>query len=53
MSDADRQATEYLLQWIKDGGVQQWIEHFLNSGDENKLRQIKDIYDRIKKIFGF
>ena len=53
MSDADKQAAQYFLDWIKQGGLTQWIEHFLNQGDETKLKQIKEIYDRIKQIFGF
>ena len=53
MSDADRQSAQYLLDWIKQGGVSQWIQHFLDQGDEAKLRQIKEIYDKIKQAFGF
>ncbi|MHA1670653.1 MAG: hypothetical protein ACTSV5_08740 [Promethearchaeota archaeon] len=55
MSAEERQAVEYFLQWMQDGGggLAQWIEHFLQQGDEVKLRQIKEIYDKIKHIFGF
>jgi hypothetical protein len=53
MSADERQAVEYFLQWIQQGGLQQWIEHFLNQGDETKLRQIKEIYEKIKQVFGF
>ena len=53
MSEPDRQSAQYLLDWIKQGGVAQWIEHFLAQGDEAKLRQIKEIYDKIKQAFGF
>ena len=53
MSEADKQAVEYFLEWIKTGGLSQWVEHFLNQGDETKLRQIKDVYDKIKNVFGF
>ncbi|MBN1802689.1 MAG: hypothetical protein JW891_14350 [Candidatus Lokiarchaeota archaeon] len=53
MSDADRQSAQYLLDWIQQGGVAQWIEHFLAQGDETKLRQIKGVYDKIKQAFGF
>ena len=49
----DAQSVQYFLQWVKDGGLSQWIEHFLNSGDETKLKQILDIFNRIKTIFGF
>jgi hypothetical protein len=35
------------------GGLAQWIEHFLNQGDEAKLRQIKEVYDKIKAVIGF
>jgi hypothetical protein len=55
MSAEERQAVEYFLQWMtpNGGGLAQWIEHFLNQGDEAKLKQIKEIYDKIKQIFGF
>ncbi len=53
MSAEERQAVEYFLQWIRDGGLPAWIEHFLSQGDENKLREIKAIYDKIKAVFGF
>jgi hypothetical protein len=53
MSAEERQSVEYLLQWVRDGGLAQWIEHFLNQGDEVKLREIKEIYDKIKQVFGF
>jgi len=53
MSAEDRQAVEYFLDWINNKGLQQWIEHFLNQGDEAKLREIKEIYDKIKEVFGF
>jgi len=53
MSAEDIQATQYFLDWIKQGGVSQWIEHYLAQGDEAKLRQIKEVYDKIKRIFGF
>ena len=55
MSAEERQSVEYFLQWMtpNGGGLAQWIEHFLNQGDEAKLRQIKEIYDKIKQIFGF
>ena len=55
MSAEERQAVEYFLQWMTPtgGGLAQWIEHFLNQGDEAKLRQIKEIYDKIKQIFRF
>jgi hypothetical protein len=55
MSAEEHQAVEYFLQWMtpNGGGLAQWIEHFLNQGDEAKLKQIKEIYDKIKQIFGF
>ena len=55
MSAEERQAVEYFLQWMTPagGGLAEWIEHFLSQGDEAKLRQIKEIYDKIKQIFGF
>lgn len=53
MSAEDKQAVEYFLDWINNKGLQQWISHFLNEGDEAKLREIKEIYDKIKAVFGF
>ncbi|TXT56244.1 MAG: hypothetical protein BAJALOKI1v1_1960001 [Promethearchaeota archaeon] len=53
MSEEEKQSVQYFLQWIENGGLQQWIEYFLNQGDEQKLREIKEIYDKIKAIFGF
>ncbi|MFX1316903.1 MAG: hypothetical protein ACFE9T_13660 [Promethearchaeota archaeon] len=53
MSAEDRQAVEYFLEWIRNNGLSQWIEHFLNQGDEVKIKQIKEIYDKIKAVFGF
>lgn len=53
MSAEERQSVDYFLQWIQQGGLTQWLEHFLNQGDEAKLRQIKEVYDKIKRIFGF
>ncbi len=55
MSAEERQAVEYFKQWMdpNGGGLAQWIEHFLNQGDEAKLRQIKEVYDKIKTVFGF
>ncbi len=53
MSEVDKQAVQYLLEWIKSGGLGDWITHFLDQGDETKLRQLKEIYDRIKRVFGF
>jgi len=53
MSAEDVQAAQYFLDWINGGGVTQWITHFLDAGDEAKLKQIKGVYDKIKQIFGF
>ncbi len=53
ISEADKQAAQYLLDWIKQGGLQQWIQHYLDAGDVAKLQQIKEIFDKIKKVFGF
>ena len=53
--EEERQAVEYFKQWMSPngGGLALWIEHFLNQGDEDKLRQISGIYDKIKAVFGF
>lgn len=53
MSAEEKQAVEYFKQWIDSGGLSQWLEHFLSQGDEAKLRQIKEVYDKIKQVFGF
>lgn len=53
MSAEDKQAVEYFKQWIDSNGLSQWIQHFLDQGDEAKLKQIKEIYDKIKAVFGF
>ena len=55
MSAEERQAVEYFKQWMtpNGGGLKDWVQHFLDQGDEAKLRQIKDIYDKIKTVFGF
>jgi hypothetical protein len=53
MSAEERQSVEYFLQWIQQGGLSDWITHFINQGDETKLRQIKEVYDKIKSVFGF
>ena len=55
MSAEERQAVEYFKDWMSDGGggLAQWIEHFLNEGDEAKLKQIKQVYNKIKVVFGF
>ncbi len=53
MSEEEKQAAQYFHDWIKQGGVSQWIQHFLDAGDEAKLREIKGIYDKIKQVFGF
>lgn len=53
MSDPDSQSVQYFLQWIKDGGLTQWLEYFVTSGDEAKIKQALDIFNRIKAIFGF
>lgn len=53
MSEEERQNVEYFLQWIQEGGLAEWIEYTLEEGDEQKLRQLKEQYDKIKEIFGF
>jgi len=53
MSEEEKANVNYFLEWITSGNLPAWIEHFLNQGDEQKLREIKQIYDRIKEIFGF
>lgn len=53
MSEEERTNVSHFLEWINNQGLPQWIEHFLNQGDEAKLRQIKEVYDKIKQVFGF
>lgn len=54
MSETDNQSVQYFLEWMtpNGGGLAQWIEHFLNQGDESKLKQITEIFNKIKQIFG-
>jgi hypothetical protein len=53
MSEEDKQAVQYFLEWIKTNGLQDWIKYYLDAGDEAKLKQIKAVYDKIKAVFGF
>ena len=53
MSAEERQSVEYFLEWIKNNGLADWITHFINQGEEIKLRQIKEVYNKIKQVFGF
>jgi len=55
MSAEERQSVEYFKQWMapNGGGLKDWVQHFLDQGDEVKLRQVKEIYDKIKTVFGF
>ncbi len=53
MSEEEKQDVQYFLQWIENGGLADWIEYFLNQENEQKLREIKEVYDKIKRIFGF
>jgi repressor of nif and glnA expression len=53
MSEEEKQNVRYFLQWIEEGGLSEWIEYALDEGDEQKLQQLKEQYDRIKEIFGF
>jgi len=55
MSAEERQAVEYFKDWMtpNGGGLADWINHFLSGGDEAKLREIKQVYDKIKSVFGF
>jgi hypothetical protein len=43
---------EIFLNWINDGGLAGWIEHTLGSSDEAKLKDIAQVYDQIRSIFG-
>ncbi len=55
MSADERQAVDNFKEWMSPdgGGLDQLIEHFLNQGDEAKLKQVKEVYDKIKSVFGF
>ncbi len=54
MSETEKQSVQYFLEWMSPngGGLAQWIEHFLNQGDESKIKQITEIFNKIKQIFG-
>ncbi|MBN2156522.1 MAG: hypothetical protein JW776_10810 [Candidatus Lokiarchaeota archaeon] len=55
MAYDDKAVAEVFLNWIEDteGGLAAWVEHYLNAGDEQKLKEIRDIYNQIKNVFGF
>jgi len=55
MSAEERQAVEYFLQWMtpNGGGLAEWVLYYLKEGNEEKLKEIKEIYDKIKMVFGF
>ncbi len=55
MSEQEKQDVQYFVEWMSPagGGFAQWLEHFIDQGDEAKLTQIKGVYDRIKILFGF
>ena len=55
MSEQEKQDVQYFVEWMSPagGGFAQWLEHFIDEGDEAKLTQIKGVYDRIKILFGF
>jgi hypothetical protein len=47
---AERASVEQFYQWVLDGGLAGWIESVKN--DPNKMKQISDIFDEVKGIFG-
>lgn len=47
---AERASVEQFYQWVLDGGLAGWIESV--QYDENKMRQIAQIFDEVKAIFG-
>ncbi len=53
MSEEEKKDVEYFLQWIEGGGLADWVEYAINEGDEQKLKKLKEQYDKIKEIFGF
>ena len=55
MAYDDKATVEVFLNWIKDvnGGLAPWIEHYVNAGNEQKLREIYETYTKLKNIFGF
>ena len=55
MSEQEKQDAQYFVDWMSPagGGVAQWLQHFLDQGDEAKLREIKGVYDKLKTLFGF
>ncbi|MHA1822172.1 MAG: hypothetical protein ACTSU2_13705 [Promethearchaeota archaeon] len=50
---SERQIVEVFLNWVKDGGLAGWIEHYLQAGDEAKLQEIAQVYQQLKAAFGF
>ncbi len=53
--EQEKQDAQYFVDWMSPagGGVAQWLQHFLDQGDEAKLREIKVVYDKLKTLFGF
>ena len=49
----EKQIVGVFLTWVKDGGLAGWIEHFLNQGDDSKLKDISQVYTQLKTVFGF
>ena len=52
---SEKATVEVFLKWIQDtqNGLAAWIEHFQKASDEAKLREIYEVYNKIKAIFGF
>jgi len=48
--DINVQTVRIFLNWVKDGGLAQWIEAYMN--DPKKLEEINEVYKKIKSIFG-
>jgi hypothetical protein len=42
---------QVFLGWVRDGGCAGWIESAMD--DEAKLREIEQVYDNLKRAFGF
>ncbi len=49
---SEKQIAEIFLNWVKDGGLAGWIEHYLKAGDEAKLKEISQVYQQLRQAFG-
>ncbi|MBD3352761.1 MAG: hypothetical protein GF364_14835 [Candidatus Lokiarchaeota archaeon] len=49
MSIDDKEIVKIFLNWVKDGGLAGWIEAYME--DEAKLKEISEVYTKLRQIF--